>query len=143
MCPKQFLYYIEIICRRACKKTHVWISHHQLVSRPPKSGCFFWKIFVELVWKSCAGRNNSLELPVFWFSNSLPYGLEESRELRAFWLVGFRVSRHSKMQKISASNFFFLFLSHHYGFLNCFEILNFAFSITIPRGILQCKILTF
>ena len=34
---------------------------------------FFWKFTAELVWKSFSGRNNSLEPPVFWFSNSLPY----------------------------------------------------------------------
>ena len=31
----------------------------------PKPGCFFGKIFVELVWKSFSDRNNSLEPPVF------------------------------------------------------------------------------
>ena len=31
----------------------------------PKSGCFFGKNFVELVWKSFSDRNNSLEPPVF------------------------------------------------------------------------------
>ena len=43
---------------------------------------FFGKIFLELFWKSFSGRNNSLEPPNFWFHNSLPYSLEESRELR-------------------------------------------------------------
>ena len=56
------------------------------------------------------------------------------------WLVGFVVSRCSKMQKNSASNFF-AFLSCHYGFTNYFEILIFAFSNTIPRGVSTCKIL--
>ena len=59
------------------------------------------------------------------------------------WLVGFWVSRHSKMQKISANNFFFAFLSCHYGFTNYFEILIFAFSNMIPRGVSACKILLF
>ena len=30
----------------------------------------FGKLTVELVWKSFSGRKNSLEPPVFWFSNS-------------------------------------------------------------------------
>ena len=42
---------------------------------------FFGKFTAELVWKSFSGRNNSLEPPDFLFSNSLPYGLEESRTL--------------------------------------------------------------
>ena len=50
----------------------------------------FWEIFVELVWKLFSGRNNSLKAPVFLFSNSLPYDLEEFRELRALisWVLG-------------------------------------------------------
>ena len=48
-----------------------------------KSGSFFGKCYVELVWKSFSGRNR------FLFSNSLLYDLEESRELRALirWLL--------------------------------------------------------
>ena len=42
---------------------------------------FFFKFAAELVWKSFSGRNNFLEPPVFLFPNSLPYGLEELREL--------------------------------------------------------------
>ena len=30
-----------------------------------------------------------------------------------------------------------------YGLMSCFEILNFDFSNTIPRGVSACKILTF
>ena len=39
------------------------------------------------------------------------------------------VSRHSKMPNISSVIFFFFFafFSTHYGFTNCFEILNFVF----------------
>ena len=61
------------------------------------------------------------------------------------WLVGFCVSKHSNMQKISANNFFFVcyVLSCHYGFTNYFEILIFAFSNMIPRGVSACKILLF
>ena len=39
-------------------------------------------VFLEnLLWKSFSSRNNSLEPPVFGITNSLQYGLEESREL--------------------------------------------------------------
>ena len=41
------------------------------------------KFTVELVLKSFSGRNNSVEVPGFAFSNSFPYDLEESRECRA------------------------------------------------------------
>ena len=47
-----------------------------------KTWMFFWEFSVKLFWKSTSGRNGSLEHPVFLFFNSLPYGLEESRELR-------------------------------------------------------------
>ena len=67
-CPKQFLH-IEFICRGACK-------------RPPKSGYFGGKFIAEQVLKSFSGRNDSLQSPIFRISNSLLYGLEESRELR-------------------------------------------------------------
>ena len=61
-----------------------------LRSRPPKSGCFLGKLTAELVLKSFSGRNNSLEAHVFGFTNSLPYGPEESMELRALfrWVLG-------------------------------------------------------
>ena len=55
--------------------------------------------------------------------------------------IGFSVNRHSKMQKISVNNIFFAFLSHHNGFTNCFEILNFAFSNIILSRVSTCKIL--
>ena len=60
------------------------------ISRPWKSGCFFGKFTAELVLKEFLGKNNFLEVPVFGFSNSLPYSLEESRELRALisWVLG-------------------------------------------------------
>ena len=125
------------------KKNQVWISCLRLVSRPPKSGCFFGKIFVKLVWQSFLGRNNFLEPPVFLFSNSLPYGLEESREL---WMLDFGLVGIQKYKKILPTIFFcffsFLaFLSCHYGFTNYFKILIFAFSNVIPRGVSACKIL--
>ena len=55
-------------------------------------------------------------------------------------LVRFGVSTGSKMKKISDNNSF-ASLSCHYGFINCFEILIFAFSNTIPRGVSICKLL--
>ena len=85
----------------------------------------FWKLTAEQVLKSFSSRNNSLKPPVFGFSNSLPYGLEESREFRA--LIRWVLNMHSKLKKVSSNNFFFAFLSCHYGFTNYFEILTFAF----------------
>ena len=64
------------------KKIQVPISCLWLVSRPPKSGCFFGKFTVEQVLKSFSGRNN-FKPPVFEFCDSLPFGLEELREERA------------------------------------------------------------
>ena len=79
------------MCGRACeKKLKSKFSCLWLVSRPPKSGCFFGNFTEEHVLESFSGRNNSLEQPVFRFSNSLPYGLEESRgQLRALISCGF------------------------------------------------------
>ena len=42
---------------------------------------YFLEFTVEQVLKSFSGRNNFPEPHVFGFSNSLPHGLEESREL--------------------------------------------------------------
>ena len=36
----------------------------------------------------------------------------------------------------------FVFLSCHYGFINCFEMLNFAFFNITPRGLITCKMLS-
>ena len=63
---------------------------------------------MEQVLKSFRGRNNYLEPPVFGFCDSLPFSLEESRELRAL-INGFWGDRHSKMPKISAKFFFNVF----------------------------------
>ena len=62
------------------KKILVRVSCLCLVYRLPKSGYFFGKLTVELILNSLSGRNKSLEAPVFGFSNSDPYDLEESRE---------------------------------------------------------------
>ena len=68
---------------------------------------FFGKLTVKQVLKSFSDKINSLKPPVYGFSNSFPYGLEESTELSSFDLVGFWVNRNSKMKKNSA-NFFFV-----------------------------------
>ena len=88
-CPKQFLYYIEFICRRTCEKK-ASLNFMSSACKPTKSGCFFGKFTVQQVLKSFSGRNNSLEPSIFGCSDSLPYGLEESKELRAFisWVLG-------------------------------------------------------
>ena len=57
--------------------------------------------------------------------------------------MDFGVRGIQKCKKFSADNFFFFFfffafLSRHYGFTNCFEILNFVFSNIIPiQGLIQ------
>ena len=97
---------------------------------------------VELVWKSFSGRNNSLEPLVFCFCSSRLYGLEESiKSVESFdWMV-FGVIDIQKCKE-SCLDFFFAFLSRHYGFMNCFEILNFVISNIIPGRVSICKILT-
>ena len=88
------------------KKNRVWISCLQLVSKPPKSGCFFGKNFVELVQQSFSSRNNSQKPPVFDFLTAF-HNFWKNQESCESWLVGFWVNRHSKMQNIFANNFFF------------------------------------
>ena len=87
---RQFLYYIEFICRRACKKKiksefHVfsWFPGVQNLD------AFLGKFTVEQVYKLFASRNNSLEPLAVGLSNSHPYVMEESRELRALisWVL--------------------------------------------------------
>ena len=51
------------------KLIQIWISCLWLVSRPPKSGCLFGKFNEEQILTSFLGRSNSLEPPVFRFSN--------------------------------------------------------------------------
>ena len=108
-CQNQFLYYIKFTYRKAYEKNILArVSCLWFISRPPKSGCFFGKFTAELVLKSFSGRNNSLMSPVFGFRDSLPFGLEESREVRALirWVWG---NRCSKMSKLSTENVFFVF----------------------------------
>ena len=79
------------MCRRSSEKRsksefHVfsWFSGLQNLDG------FFAKFIVKQVLKLFSGRDNSLEPPVLGFSNSLPYGLQDSRELRALisWVLG-------------------------------------------------------
>ena len=104
-----------------CKKIQVWISCLWFVSRPAKFGCFFWKIFVDLFWKSFWGRNNSLDPPFLTIFNMV-WKNQESCES---WLVEFWVIRRLKMQANFYQQFIFVFLSCHYGFTNYFEVLFF------------------
>ena len=133
-CSKLFLYWIEFVYKRASEKKfksefHVfgWFPGLQNLAG------FFGKFFVELVWNTFSGGNNSRETPVFGFSNSLPYGLEESREL---WiLISWVWVRSSRMQK--------KFCQQYYGFTDYFEMLTFGFSNITPRGVSTCKLLLF
>ena len=59
---KQFLYYIEFLCRRACEKQlKLEFLHLPLVSGSPKSGCFVRKFSMDQVLESLSDRNNSRE----------------------------------------------------------------------------------
>ena len=44
---------------------------------------FLGKFFVRKVLKSFSGRNNSVKPPIVRLCDSLPFGIEESQELRA------------------------------------------------------------
>ena len=106
-CPKQFLFYDEFICRRACikkfkSKFHVfgWFPGLQNV-------CFFEKFTAEQVLKPFLGRNNFLKPSFFGVCDSLRFCLKESRDLRALirWVLE---QQALKMQTIFAE-FFFVF----------------------------------
>ena len=83
-CQNNFYIILSSYVEGHVQKNSSQISCLWLVSRPPKSGCFLVIYFVELFWKSFSCRNSSLEPPVYWLSNSFPYDMEESRELRDF-----------------------------------------------------------
>ena len=68
------------------------------------------ELFVELFWKLFSGRNSSLEHLVFWFSNSLPFRLDQ---------MTLGVTTIQKCKKCSVGKFF-AFLNRHYGFMKCF-----------------------
>ena len=76
-------FYIITSCRRACEKK-VSLNFMSLVGfQASKVWMFFGKFPIEQFFKSFPGRNNSMECHVFGFSNSLPYALEGSRQLKA------------------------------------------------------------
>ena len=105
------------------------ISCLWLVSRPPKCKCFLGKFTVDEVLKLFSGRNNSLKLPVFGFCDR-----RRIKRVESFDKMGFGVIDIQQCQ-IFLLKFFFLFFSCHYGFTNCFKIINFVFSNIIPgRG---------
>ena len=115
------------------KKIQIWTLCLWLVSRHPKSGCFFEKFTVKQVFKSFPGRNNSLEPPVFGFVTVF-HMIWKNQYSWEPWLVGFQVYRHSKNLCV--------LLSCHYGFNNYFDILIFLFSNT-PGGVPTCWMLSF
>ena len=101
-------YIIEFICRRACEKKSSLNFMSSVGFWASKIWMFFGKNFVELVWKLFSGRNNSLE-PLFFDFLTVFHMVWKNQESCESCLVGFWVSRHSKMQRISANNFFCLF----------------------------------
>ena len=141
-CPKQVLYYIEFLCKRTSEKKfkckfHGWFPGLQNLA------VLFGKFTCGASFESFPGRTNSLKPPVFSFCNSLPLLWKNQGSWQLWWDLFGGNSRHSKMQNISATCFLFFFaLSRHYGFTNCFEILNFVFS-NIPRGVSTYKVPTF
>ena len=71
------------------------------------------------------------------FSGSLPYGLEESRELRALisWVFGVIGIKNAKN---FSEQFLFEFMSCHFGYTSYFEVQIFIFSNIMPRGVSIC-----
>ena len=95
-------FYIEFICRRACEKN----SGLNLISLVGFQAFKIWmfsfgKFTVEQVLESFSGRNNSLKPLVFGGSNSLPFVVEESRELRSLGI--------QKCKMFLPTNFFCVF----------------------------------
>ena len=86
----------------------------------------FSSIFCNLLWRKFWNHLQAEIIP--WspmFLDFLPvlHMVWKSQENCEPWLVGFWVSRHSKMPKISV-NIFFPFLSSYYGFNNCCGIIE-------------------
>ena len=108
--PKTNFIYIEAICRRACKKKFKseFFFFSQFPDLQNLDVFFFGNFFVQLVWKSFLGRNNSLEPPVFDFFKvfQMIWKNQESLEL---WLDGSWGNRHLKTQQNSANNFSCIF----------------------------------
>ena len=59
--------------------------------------------------KSFSGRNDFLKAPVFGFYDSLPFGLQESREMRALTRWVFGVIDIQKCKKFLPKIFFCVF----------------------------------
>ena len=59
---------------------------------------FFGKFTAEQVLISFSGRNNSVKPPAFGLCDSLPFGLEESRKLRALirWVLGYYTCKNAQ-----------------------------------------------
>ena len=102
----------------------------------------FSKIFYGAILEVIFRKKQILKAPCYLILNSLPYGLEQSRELRDLIRWVFGLADVQKCKKF-LPRFFFSFLSRHYGFSNYFEILIFAFSNSMPRGVSNCKTLPF
>ena len=88
-CPKQYLYYIEFVCKRTHGKNSSLIFYVFGWLPGLQNLDFFGKFTAEQVLKPFAGRDNSLKLTVFGFCDSLLFGVEESGELRALirWVL--------------------------------------------------------
>ena len=103
-----------------------------------KTWIFLRKFTLQQVLKSFFGRNNSVELSVYGFSNSLSYGLEESREWRAL------ISQILGQYMLKNAEYFCqqVFLEPPL-WIYSFEILIFLLSNIIPRGVTTCRMLFF
>ena len=100
---------------------------------------------LEIIFKQKQFHRASFFLFLFFFLDFLMvfHMVWKNQRSWELWLDGFWGNRHLKIKKISAK-IFFAFLSRHYGFTNCCEMLNFLFSNIITRGVASaCKILTF
>ena len=106
-CSKQFFYYIELICRRACEKKFEYKFHVFGWFPCLQNLEVFGKFIVELVWKSLSGKHNSLDSPVFLFVTIFPMvgknhescfivvGIQKCRKfLPATFLLRFHVFYH-------------------------------------------------
>ena len=106
----------------------------------------FWKTYCRGSLKSSSGRKNFLIIFKQKYFLIVVYMVwkNQSRELGALIRWVLRVIDIQKCKNICLQIFFlFAFLSCRYGFMNCFEIVNFVFFNIIRSGVLTCKIITF
>ena len=106
-----------------------WICTSNKIKTLKTMNFGFSAIFCNLLWSKFWNHFQAEIIP--WspmFLNFLTvfHMVWKSQESCESWLVEFWVSRDSKMPKISVNNIF-VSLSCHYGFTNCFGILNFVF----------------